>query len=91
MKERIRELAKQAGGHGLKMSTMGLSLLGEDAIEKFAELIVKDCTGLLWNESERLYAYSSECNNERHSDEAELSAEKCLDNIKMLEEHFGIE
>lgn len=43
MKERIRELAKQAGGHGLKMSTMGLSLLGEDAIEKFAELIVQEC------------------------------------------------
>jgi hypothetical protein len=43
MKERIRELAKQAGGHGLKMSTMGLSLLGEDAIEKFAQLIVKEC------------------------------------------------
>jgi hypothetical protein len=43
MNERIRELAKQAGGHGLKMSTMGLSLLGEDAIEKFAELIVQEC------------------------------------------------
>lgn len=43
MNERIRELAKQAGGHGLKMSTMGLSLLGEDAIEKFAQLIVKEC------------------------------------------------
>lgn len=43
MKERIRELAKQAGGHGLKMSTMGLSLLGEDAIEKFAQLIVQEC------------------------------------------------
>jgi len=28
----------------LKMSTMGLSLLGEDAIEKFAELIVAECT-----------------------------------------------
>jgi len=43
MNERIRELAKRSGGHGLKMSTMGLSLLGEDAIEKFAELIVQEC------------------------------------------------
>ena len=43
MNQRIRELAKQSGGHGLKMSTMGLSLLGEDAIEKFAQLIVKEC------------------------------------------------
>ena len=43
MNDRIKELAKQSGGHGLKMSTMGLSLLGEDAIEKFAQLIVKEC------------------------------------------------
>jgi hypothetical protein len=42
MNERIRELAKQSGGHGLKMSTMGLSLLGEDAIEKFAELMIQE-------------------------------------------------
>ena len=42
MNERIRELAKQSGGHGLKMSTMGLSLLGEDAIEKFAELMLQE-------------------------------------------------
>jgi hypothetical protein len=57
----------------------------EFCYQRFAKLVVKECTGLLWNESERLYAY------ERHSDEAELSAEKCLDNIKMLEEHFGNE
>jgi hypothetical protein len=50
MKERIRELAKQAGGHGLKMSTMGLSLLGEDAIEKFAQLIVRECCQKLEND-----------------------------------------
>ena len=50
MNERIRELAKQSGGHGLKMSTMGLSLLGEDAIEKFAELIVQECCEVAhWN------------------------------------------
>ena len=42
MNQRIRELAKQSGGHGLKMSTMGLSLLGEDAIEKFAELMIQE-------------------------------------------------
>jgi len=47
MNQRIRKLAKQSGGHGLKMSTMGLSLLGEDAIEKFAELIVQECVSTL--------------------------------------------
>ena len=59
--------------------------------EKFAELIVRECTQLLFDESERLYAYSSECDNLRHSDEAELCAEKCMDNIKMIESHFGVE
>ena len=43
MNERIRELAIQSGGHGLKMSTIGLSLLGEQQIEKFAELIIREC------------------------------------------------
>ena len=47
MNERMRELAIDAGGHGLKMSTIGLSLLGEKQIEKFAELIVKECLDFL--------------------------------------------
>jgi hypothetical protein len=80
MSERIKELYLKS-----------LNDNQEFCYQRFAKLVVKECTGLLWNESERLYEYSSECNNERHSDEAELSAEKCLDNIKMLEEHFGIE
>ena len=88
MNERIKELAEQSGaGWDDKYHWY----VGSETMEKFAKLVVKECTGLLWNESERLYEYSSECNNERHSYEAELSAEKCLDNIKMLEEHFGIE
>jgi len=87
MNERIKELAEQALFESDFDDEQNIKI----TMDIFAELIVKECTGLLWNESERLYAYSSECNNERHSDEAELSAEKCLDNIKMLEEHFGIE
>jgi len=63
----------------------------EQFIERFAQLIVKECTNLLFDESERLYAYSSECDNMRESDEAELVAEKCVDLITMIEEHFGVE
>ena len=59
--------------------------------EKFAELIVRECTSLLFDESERLYGYSTECDNMRESDEAELVAEKCVDLITMIEEHFGVE
>lgn len=58
---------------------------------KLAELVVSECTNLLFDESERLYAYSTECDNMRESDEAELVAEKCVDLITMIEEHFGVE
>jgi hypothetical protein len=83
--ERIKELAKQAGL--LVHNPTGVPT----KLEKFAEFLVQECTGLLLKESERLYAYSSECSNGLHSYKAKLSAEKCLDNIKMLEEHFGVE
>lgn len=58
---------------------------------KFAELILKECSNLLFDESERLYAYAGECDIMRESEEAELVAEKCIDNIKMIEDHFGVE
>ena len=60
-------------------------------MEKFAELIVSECTSLLFDESERLYGYSTECDNMRESDEADLVAEKCVDLITMIEQHFGVE
>ncbi len=63
----------------------------EQKQEKFAELIVRECTTLLFNESERLYEYSTECDNMRESDEAEVVAEKCVDLITMIEQHFGVE
>ena len=44
MNQRIQELAKQAGGHKcLCIDSITLSLLGENSIEKFAELIVQEC------------------------------------------------
>ena len=43
MNERIKLLAIEAGGHGMRMSTIGLSLLGPDCIDKFAELLIKEC------------------------------------------------
>ena len=45
MNERIRLLAQQAdeGYTGDSKDDMGASLVGNDAIEKFAELIVAEC------------------------------------------------
>lgn len=55
MNERIRKLAIDAGGRGLKMSTVGLSLLGEDQIGKFAELIIRECICQCDNENSQQY------------------------------------
>ncbi len=82
MNERIRELAEQCYH---RYSEHHIDL------EKFAERIVRECTTLLFNESERLYEYSTECDNMRESDEAEVVAEKCVDLITMIEQHFGVE
>ena len=54
-------------------------------------LFRSECADLLWDESERLYAYSSECDNMRDSDEAQVVAEKCVDLITMIDQHFGFE
>ena len=89
MNERIRELAKQCYETGPigKDGWPEYSRLNE---QKFAELIITECTQLLFAESERLYAYSGECDIMSRSEEAELCAEKCMDNIQMIEQHFGV-
>ena len=93
MNERIRELAEQADMFVLRDEDgdpQAYYLIGK-SIEKFAELIIQECTQLLFDESERLYAYAGECGGLSESDEAELCAEKCVDNIEMIEKHFGVE
>ena len=87
MNQRIQELMEEAGIYDFVVESMGI----DKEMEKFAELIVKECADLLWDESERLYEYSGECDNMRDSGEAEVTAQKCLDNIEMLREHFGVE
>lgn len=92
MNERIKELASQVLDELVPETWVAL---GYDKIKEIqfrtAELIVRECTSLLFDESERLYGYSTECDNMRESDEAELVAEKCVDLITMIEEHFGVE
>ncbi len=90
MNERILELAVEANnqtGNEFDLNHKPLDTF----LKKFAELIVRECTQLLFAESERLYAYSSECDNMRYSEDAEVCAEKCMDNILMIEQHFGVE
>ena len=75
MNERIRQLAIDAGGHGLKMSTIGLSLLGEKQIEKFAELIIRECVEICMKEF----------------DTGLLMAPQAPWIAKQIREHFGVE
>jgi len=85
MKERIRELAKQSGGHGLKMSTMGLSLLGEDAIEKFAQLIVRECI-------DKITTYDLvPGHSAKWEDIYDIHTRLLQDLGEELKEHFGVE
>jgi len=53
MNERIRLLARQAdpGYTGNNEAGLGASLVGNDAIEKFAQLIVRECIDLLPEDS----------------------------------------
>ena len=78
MNERIRELAKQADGPNPFYGTLKnqMTLLGDDAVEKFALLIVRECTGV--------------CDDERDSTDSEfgkLVAEGCA--LKIME-RFGV-
>ena len=77
MNERIRELAEQAGA--VYSNDHAVSLL-DDEIEKFAELIVKECISMADKESER---YSN------------LDQEYCsmaMDNYReLVKKHFGVE
>ncbi len=51
MNERIKQLAKQADPQftGERNDDMGHALIGTEAIEKFAELIVQECVNVLHN------------------------------------------
>lgn len=42
MNERIKELLEQVGGYGTK------ALMHPDDVEKFAELIVRECAGIVY-------------------------------------------
>ena len=83
MNERIKELMKQ--------SMVEHQFDIRFSPEKFAELIVAECTKVLFDEAERLNGLSSEETNLAISDDLESCAEQCMANIVRIEEHFGVE
>jgi hypothetical protein len=59
--------------------------------EKFSELIVKECTAALFDESERLSGLYSEEDNWNSAEEYEIRSNQCIDDIALIEKHFGVE
>ena len=83
MNERIKELMKQSMvEHQFDMRF---------SPEKFAELIVRECTAALFDESERLSGLYSDEDNWDSAEEYEIRSNQCIDDIALIEKHFGVE
>jgi hypothetical protein len=88
MNERIKEIMFQSGlGYMSSAHLLNLPSL----VEKFAELIVAECTAALFDESERLSGLYSDENNWDSAEEYEIRSNQCIDDIALIEKHFGVE
>jgi sugar phosphate isomerase/epimerase len=93
MKERIQELAEQAGLISPQDDRENWQEYIND-VEKFAELIVAECVQTLNTEIDRLCEYKNslpEYSNHSQREDVDLVVEKCHDNIQMIKQHFGVE
>jgi hypothetical protein len=91
MNDRIRELIRLADVHILPDdSEYGHCIIG---LEKFAELIVRECIQFIDDENVRLCDYQNSIPesdlNKRH--DCDLVIEKCIDLAVRMKEHFGVE
>jgi hypothetical protein len=86
MNERIQELAKLAdpGYTGNSEDGLGASLVGNDAIEKFAELIVQECINCTkeWRDAVRVGSDRDYSRGYVHG---------CDDSIVEMKIRFGVE
>jgi hypothetical protein len=65
--------------------------LTNSELAKFAELIVAECTAALFDESERLSGLYSDEDNWDSAEEYEIRSNQCIDDIALIEKHFGVE
>ena len=91
MNERIKELELEAAYDTIDPNGPFTAEEFNQFTKKFAELIVQECTKVLFDEAERLFEVSSEEFDFRISDDLECCAEQCMDNIVKIEKHFGVE
>jgi hypothetical protein len=88
MNERIKELAEQCTSWSEGSTWTSREVFDK---EKFAELIVQECTAALFDESERLSGLYSDENNWDSAEEYEIRSNQCIDDIALIEKHFGVE
>jgi hypothetical protein len=91
MNERILELQIQAEAAADEIFDRKGKMYGEIVMEKFAELIVAECTAVLFDKSERLSELYSEEENMSLAEEYEIRSNQCIDDIALIEKHFGVE
>lgn len=84
MNERIKELADQCTSYNNSDGWLFDK-------EKFAELIVRECTAALFDESERLSELSLNEDNWGWAQEYEVCSNQCINDIALIEKHFGVE
>ena len=92
MNERIKEIASQVLDELVPETWVAL---GYDKIKEIqfrtAELIVRECTAAVFDESERLSGLYSEEANWQSAEEYEIRSNQCIDDITLIEKHFGVE
>ena len=95
MNERIKKIAKDAGvlgDWGEDVLEGRLFITGNTKqMEKFAELILKECFQYLENEEDRLWDLSEKEEDDIFQSNFEICAEKCRDVRQGLKDHFGVE
>ena len=92
MNERIDQLWAQALDAAVPETYSRLSYSQVVKIKQvFAQLIVRECTAALFDESERLSGLYSEEANWQQAEEYEIRSNQCIDDIALIEKHFGVE
>ena len=89
--ELIEKLAEQAEQYANEQNDKYGARFKTEYNNKFAELIVAECTAVLFDESERLSGLYSEEANWQSAEEYEICSNQCVDDIALIEKHFGVE
>lgn len=92
MNERIKELWENCDEIHTRYPKQGSPIYASpELLEKFAELIVRECLMTIDDEIGRLTEYSNSIDDEYMKHNVDICIEKCLDNIHNIKEHFGVE